>query len=67
MEPVTLSESRFEKLYSLVVNTLDQAVLDNNDRVVNDMTAALVILDSAQYDDDEVETDESQDDLNFEE
>lgn len=67
MEPVTLSESRFEKLYSLVSNTLDQAVLDNNDRVVNDMTAALVILDSAQYDDEEIETDESQDTLDFEE
>lgn len=67
MEPVTLSESRFEKLYSLVSNTLDQAVLDNNDRVINDMTAALVILDSAQYDDEEIETDESQETLDFEE
>lgn len=67
MEPVTLSESRFEKLYSLVSNTLDQAVLDNNDRVINDMTAALVILDSAQYEDEEIETDDSQDTLDFEE
>jgi hypothetical protein len=67
MEPVTLSESRFDRLYSLVSNTLDQAVLDNNDRVINDMTAALVILDSAQYDDEEIETDEQQDALDFEE
>ena len=67
MEPVTLSESRFNKLYSLVSDTLDQAVLDNNDRLVNDMTAALVILDAAQYDDEEIEPDNPQDGLDFEE
>lgn len=61
MEPVTLTPLQFDNLHRLITATLDNAVLDNDDAIVESMTKALGILDAAQFDDAAVDVEEAED------
>jgi hypothetical protein len=71
MEPVTLSANQFDQLYTSISTLLDKVSLDGYDAGVETLTRLLVILDNAQYGDDEAleydAGDDPQQELDFEE